>query len=159
MSAWRWALSVLAVGIFAAGCGGAPPTPASASKLEQQAAVAQPAPRPTAPAVLPRVPDAGPPLPPLAYEPKGRRDPFAPVPTAKEKTGFDVRTTKLAGIIQGGQLLALVEAPDGLGYILKPGDVLGNGRITDVTLNSVTFAVAGQAGQRESSLTMRLARE
>ena len=87
------------------------------------------------------------------------RDPFSPVPVAKEKAGLDVATTRLVGVIQGGQLLALVEAPDGLGYIVRPGDVLGNGRITDVTVSSITFAVAGQAGQRENSLTLRLARQ
>jgi Tfp pilus assembly protein PilP len=81
------------------------------------------------------------------------------VSVAVEKSGLDVATTKLVGIIQGQQLLALVEAPDGLGYILKPGDVLGNGRITDITANSVTFAVAGRAGQRETSLTLKLVKE
>jgi Tfp pilus assembly protein PilP len=95
----------------------------------------------------------------LTYEPKGRRDPFSPVQVAVEKGGLDVATTKLVGIIQGHQPLALVEAPDGLGYILKTGDVLGNGRITDITANSVTFAVAGRAGQRETSLTLRLVKE
>jgi len=159
MSAWRSMVGLLALGLTT-GCGAAPEVPAPANKLAMvDQGGAPPAPKAPTPAVLPSIPEAGPPLPPLTYEPKGRRDPFAPVPVIKEKAGLDVATTRLVGIIQGGQLLALVEAPDGLGYILKPGDVLGNGRVTDVTMHSVTFAVAGQAGQHEPNLTLRLARE
>jgi hypothetical protein len=127
---------------------------------DQKPTAAAPTAKPAAPAVLPRVPEPGPPLPPLQYDARGRRDPFAPVPVAKEKkASLDVAGTKLVGIIQGQQLLALLEAPDGLGYILKPGDVLGNGRVTDVTQRSVTFAVAGQADQRQTSMTLRLVSE
>ena len=161
MSVYRWALGALSVGWLAAGCGGAPAAPAAANKIlvaEQVATAAAPQQKPPTPAVMPRAAEPGPPLPPLSYEPKGRRDPFTPIPAAVDKGSFglDVATTKLVGVIQGRQLLALVEAPDGLGYILKPGDVLGNGRITDITADSVTFAVAGRAGQRETSLTLRL---
>lgn len=162
MSFPRWALSALSVGWLAAGGGDAPPVPAAATKLlaaEPAATVAAAQQKPATPAVMPRAAEPGPPLPPLTYEPKGRRDPFTLVPVAVEKGGLDLTTTRLVGIIQGHQLLALVEAPDGLGYILKPGDVLGNGRITDMTANSVTFAVAGRAGQRETSLTLRLVKE
>ena len=161
MSVYRWVLGALSVGWLAAGCGGAPAVPGAASRLlvaEQAATAAAPQQKPPAPTVIPRAVEPGPPLPPLTYEPKGRRDPFTPIPPAVDKGtgGLDVATTKLVGIIQGHQLLALVEAPDGLGYILKPGDVLGNGRITGITADSVTFAVAGRAGQRETSLTLRL---
>jgi hypothetical protein len=162
MSFRRWALGALSVGWLAAGCGGAPPVPAPVNKVlaAEPAATAAAAPqKPANPAVMPRVAEPGPPLSPLTYDPKGRRDPFTPVPPIVEKGGLDVATTRLVGIIQGHQLLALVEAPDGLGYILKPGDVLGNGRITDITANSVTFAVVGRAGQRETSLTLKLVKE
>ena len=108
---------------------------------------------------MPRIPEPGPPLPPLAYEARGRRDPFAPVQVAKEKTGLEVGTVKLVGIISGSRPLALAETPDGLGYILKQGDVLGNGRVTEVTANSVTFAISGRAAQRETSLTLRIGRD
>jgi len=116
-------------------------------------------PKPPTAALLPSVAQPGPALAPPTYETKGRRDPFAPVVSSKEETGLDVSTTKLVGVIQGDQLLALVESPDGHGYILKPGDVLGNGRITDVTLNSITFAVAAPASQRATSLTLSLVKE
>ena len=73
--------------------------------------------------------------------------------------GLEVGTVKLVGIISGSKPLALAETPDGLGYILKQGDVLGNGRVTEVTAHSVTFAISGRAAQRETSLTLRIGRD
>jgi len=133
-----------------AGCGGgAPPTPAPA-------AVAQ-APAPAPPVVRPKEPDSDKPLPPIAYEPKGRRDPFTPIFLGKDNAAISVSAVKLTGVVGGpGALLALVEAPDGIGYILKPGDALGDGRVTAITPNSVTFAVQARGSQSASSLTLRL---
>ena len=159
MKAWRWALGTLAAGSLAAGCGGGSPAPPAANKvaLGEQPVAAQAAPQKSpAPTVMPKTPEPGPPLPPLAYEARGRRDPFAPVQVATEKTGLEVGAVKLVGIISGITPLALAETPDGLGYILKQGDVLGNGRVTEVTANSVTFAISGRAAQRETSLTLRI---
>jgi hypothetical protein len=163
MTVRKWALGALSVGWLATSCGGASPVPPAVNKVlaaETATTAAATTHRPVAPAVMPRAPEPGPPLLPLTYEPQGRRDPFTPVVLpAVDKSGLDVATTRLVGIIQGRQLLALVEAPDGFGYMLKSGDALGNGRITDITANSVTFAVAGRVGQREASLTLRLVRE
>jgi hypothetical protein len=130
-----------------AGCGGgAPPTP-------PPAAVAPAAP---APVVRPKEPDSKA-LPPIAYEPKGRRDPFTPIFLGKDNAALSVSAVKLTGVVGGrGGLLALVEAPDGIGYILKPGDALGDGRVTGITPNSVTFAVSARGSQSASSLTLRL---
>jgi len=158
-----WLLAVLATSMSTSGCGASPSAPVTAAKLavaEAQGPAATPAPKAPMPAVAPRIPEAGPPLPPLSYESKGRRDPFVPIAPAMEKSGtIDVSASKLVGIIDGGQRLALVEAPGGLGYILKPGETLGNGRVTDIASGSVTFAVAGHAGQRETSVTLRLIKE
>jgi Tfp pilus assembly protein PilP len=146
-----------ALALAAAGCGGgtasAPPVSGSAAAAPAPAA----APR-TAPVVMPKDPEPGPPLMVLEYDPKGRRDPFAPVSVAREKSsgGLTVTSVKLAGVIRGRTLLALVEAPDGLGYILKTGDVLGDGRVTDVTGESVTFAIPGRPGQPATAVTLRL---
>ena len=162
MKAWRWALGTLAAGSLAAGCGGGSPAPPAANKvaLGEQPVAAQAAPQKSAaPTVMPRTPEPGPPLPPLVYEARGRRDPFAPVQVVTEKTGLEVGTVKLVGIISGSKPLALAETPDGLGYILKQGDVLGNGRVTEVTAHSVTFAISGRAAQRETSLTLRIGRD
>jgi len=160
MSARWWMLGALALGSVAAGCGGSPAAPAVAATPAVAAAqgpAAAPKPKVPMPAVAPRIPEAGPPLAPLSYEGKGRRDPFAPITPAVEKSrGIDVSALKLAGIIEGRQPLALVDAPDGLGYILKPGDMLGNGRVTDIARGSVTFAVTGRAGERDVSITLRI---
>jgi Tfp pilus assembly protein PilP len=109
--------------------------------------------------VLPKEPEPGPPLAPKSYEVKGRRDPFVPIALPKPKDtkgGIDVSIFRLVGVIQGPTLLALVEGPDGVGYILKPGDMLGDARLTEVTLTSVVFTVDPLGGQRPASITLRL---
>ena len=64
----------------------------------------------------------------VIYDPGGRRDPFVSlVPPEAELGGFDVGGYKLAGIVwQNNQYYALLEAPDGLGHVLKVDDWLGN---------------------------------
>jgi len=143
-------LLVGAATVIAAGCGGgAPPPP--------PAAVTPAAPAAAAPVVRPKEPETSKALPPIAYEPKGRRDPFKPIFVGKDNAGLSVSAVKLTGVVGGrGGLLALVEAPDGIGYILKPGDALGDGRVTGITPTSVTFAVSARGSQSASSLTLRL---
>jgi Tfp pilus assembly protein PilP len=132
-----------------AGCGGGTPPP-------PPTAVA-PAPPTAPPAVVrPKEPESKA-LPAIAYEPKGRRDPFTPIFLGKDNAGLSVSAVKLTGVVGGrGGLMALVEAPDGIGYILKPGDALGDGRVTGITPTSVTFAVSARGSQSASSLTLRL---
>ena len=162
MNTMRRVLGTLAAGCLAVSCGGSPSVPApptKAASVEQPETTKVVVPKPAPPAVAPKMPEVGPPLAPKTYESKGRRDPFRPVQVAKETPGLEVSTVKLVGIIKGHRLLALVEAQNGLGYIVKPGDVLGNGHVTDVTTDSVTFAVIANSDPRESSLTLRLARD
>jgi Tfp pilus assembly protein PilP len=93
----------------------------------------------------------------VAYDPKGRRDPFSPVTAAREGS-INVATVRFVGVVQGRQaLLALVEAPDGIGYILKQGDVLGDGRVVEITARTLTFSVTPRSGQRPQNVTLRLA--
>ena len=67
---------------------------------------------------------------------------------------------KLVGIIQGRQgLMALMETPDGLGYILRAGDVIGDGRVLEVGSESVTFGVIRRAGEAPSRVVIPLRRE
>ena len=74
--------------------------------------------------------------------------------------GLTIGSAKLVGIISGPQPLALVETPEGIGYILKAGDTLGDGRVTEIGADSVSFAVAPkpgeQGGQRDASTENRL---
>lgn len=144
---------VFAVGMvitLAAGCGGGTPPP-------PPTAVAPAAPTAAAPVVRPKEPETSKALTPIAYEPKGRRDPFTPIFLGKDNAGLSVSAVKLTGVVGGGGgLMALVEGPDGIGYILKPGDALGDGRVTGITPTSVTFAVSARGSQSASSLTLRL---
>ena len=140
-------------------CGGAEPPPAPPKPPVPAAAPAAPkAPaRPGASAIRPLEPGAGPALPPLAYDAKSRRDPFVPISLTAEPKGLNVTAARLVGIIQGRQgPLALVEAADGVGYILRSGDVLGNGRVTGITGTTVTFAVSARPNQGPTMVTLRL---
>ena len=138
-----------ATSLVLAGCGSGPAPPA-------------PAPAPTAavtpprPLMAPREPDPGPALPPMTYEAKARRDPFAPVVIASGGKGLTIGSAKLVGIISGPQPLALVETPEGIGYILKAGDTLGDGRVTEIGADSVSFAVAPKPGEKAGIVTLRL---
>lgn len=160
-------LAALALG----GCGGSAPSAptaatvpaANAASAANTAAAAQVAavepPGAPKPAALPKEPPAGPPLAPLNYDAKGRRDPFVPITIEVKTGGLSVTSLKLAGVIRGRTLLALVETPTGLGYIVKSGDRLGDGRVTDITQNSVTFAVEPKPGQAPTTATLRLAQD
>jgi len=147
-----------------AGCGG-PPAPAPAPPRPAAApAPAAPAPaapgRPAAPPVaMPKEPEVKP-LEPLAYNPKGRRDPFASLATAEGAKGLTAASVRLVGIVHGRQgRLALVEAPDGLGYILKAGDQMGDGRVVDIGRDSLTFSVAARPGLPPIPVVKRLRTE
>jgi Tfp pilus assembly protein PilP len=149
----------LALALLASGCGGgSPPTPppAAGSPGPGAAATATAAAKP-APVALPKEPEPGAPLSPLSYDAKGRRDPFVPIVLAKDKPGLSILTFKLTGVIGSRPPLALVEASDGIGYILKPGDTLGDGRVTEITQSTVTFTVAAKSGQAATTTTLRLA--
>ena len=155
---WK-AASIVSAALLGA-CGGAePPPPPPKAAAPVAAPAAPPAPgAPGATAVRPLEPGSGAALPAIAYDSKSRRDPFSPVSLASEAKGINVTAAKLVGIVQGrGGTLALVEGPDGVGYILKSGDALGNGRVTGITGTTVTFAVPAQPGQGATSVTLRLA--
>jgi hypothetical protein len=124
---------------------------------------AAPAPQPTAPApsgqATPLV--ASPAVPKgtgTGYEPKDRRDPFLPLDVTGGPKGLEVATTKLTGIVRSERTtLALVEAQDGIGYILKPGDTLGDGRLLEVGADTAVFAVSGRPGSQSNRVVLRLA--
>src|SRR5256885_1940404 len=117
-----------------AACSG---TPAPAPPANPPAAGA--AAGPLLPAVPP-VPEAEVPK----YEAKGRRDPFEALDAALGAGGGGslVTTAKLTGIVRSGRgTLALVETPEGIGYILKTGDTLGEDR-KSTRLNSSHLVIS-----------------
>jgi type IV pilus assembly protein PilP len=114
----------------AAGPAGAPPSPSP---------VAQPAEQATP------VPTAA-----YAYDPGGRRDPFTPLATLQEREekkkglkSLQVSDLRLSGIVwDKKEYVALVEAPDRLGYVLKVNDLIGNtARVARISPESVLFEV------------------
>jgi hypothetical protein len=148
----RGVFLALGAAVFLAGCNGGAAPPASAP-----GAVATPV-APKSP-IAPKEPDVGPALPPAPYEAKQRRDPFVPLIIADVGTkGLTVATVKLVGVILGGPgaSIGLVEAPDGIGYILKVGDVLGDGRVAGISKDTISFSVPGRPGQPPSTVTLRL---
>jgi hypothetical protein len=165
-----------------AGCGGsAPPPPAAAPAPSKPLAVATTAATPSVggptqaplPATIPNVSSSAPtpgqpaalvatPAIPqgdgISYEAKGRRDPFMPLDVTGSPRGLEVATTKLTGIVRGARTtLALVEAQDGIGYILKPGDTLGDGRLVEIGADAVVFAVVTRPGAQPNRVVLRLA--
>jgi type IV pilus assembly protein PilP len=148
-----WGVVPMVAATLLGACGGGEPPPAPPKPPVPAVAAAAP----QAAAVRPLDPGAGQALSPMAYEAKSRRDPFAPISLAMESKGINVTASRLVGVLQGRQgPLALVEGPDGVGYILKNGDALGNGRVTGITGTTVTFAVSAQPGQGPTTVTLRM---
>jgi Tfp pilus assembly protein PilP len=74
-----------------------------------------------------------------SYNPVGRRDPFAPIIVKESKKGkegdrpplerYNINEFKLTGIIWGGfGYNAMLEGPDGKGYFVRVGTILGPNR-------------------------------
>lgn|GEM_PF-1064081 len=167
-------LPVMFFGLLFGACKKETPAPRSSPPIPQAAQVATPpqalpAPATASPAAAPgkttpaQVPE-------YSYNPGGRPDPFAPlvVPGSEEGKGkkglkgLQLSELKLTGIVwDRREYLALVEAPDGLGYVLKVHDLIGNAaRVARITTNSVTFEVKEQpylpqSRIREVELTLK----
>jgi hypothetical protein len=157
-----WSISVLGLGIGAtlAACGGSPapaPSPVTAPKPAAPAAVSTVRPAGQPAQLVPQAP-AMPSADVAKYDGKGRKDPFTEVQAATGTGGLTVSSTKLTGIVRGPRsVLALLETPDGIGYILKPGDTLGDGRLMEIGADNVVFAVAPKPGTAATRVVLRLA--
>ncbi len=146
-----------------AACGGSTPPPPAAPAPKPVAAAPAPAPTPPVPVpaskpgslvAAPVVPQAGG----VSYESKDRRDPFLPLDLTGGPKGLEVATTKLTGIVRSARTtLALVEAQDGIGYILKPGDTLGDGRLVEIGADTVVFAISAKPGTQSNRVVLKLA--
>jgi len=135
------------IGVGLWGCSGeSTPAPATPARPPQPAAA-----KPATPVAA--VPAPQPAAPPYVYEAKGRRDPFRPLiaprvteAKSRPKTGLaalEVNELKLAGIVwEQRAYFALVEAPNGAGYVLRLNDIVGGGaRVSKITPEAVTFEV------------------
>ena len=92
------------------------------------------------------------PQPVFNYNPQGRRDPFAPIVTKEENRErassrpplerYGISEFKLAGIVWGGfGYNAMLEGPDGKGYFVRVGTVIGlnKGIIRKITKDTVVI--------------------
>jgi hypothetical protein len=141
----------LGAALALAGCTEAPPTAPAAKTVPGTVSTA-------AAAVLagPETPQA--PAPP-AYGSRGRRDPFETL-EVRQGTGPSVASAKLTGIVRGVRgPMALVETSDGLGYILKPGDTLGDGRLVEIGQGRVVFTVMPRPGSDPDRVVLNLVAE
>jgi type IV pilus assembly protein PilP len=86
------------------------------------------------------------------YDPKGRRDPFSPIIVKEDKKAnladrppleqYSIHEFKFAGIIWGGfGYNAMLEGPDGKGYLVRVGTVIGpnKGVVKKITQNSMVI--------------------
>jgi Tfp pilus assembly protein PilP len=139
-------LTSVGLAVMLGACGSSPPSaPPKPPGASSQAAGTQAAPA----EVVVAVPK---------YDPKGRRDPFETLEIREGSGGLTVAATRLTGIVRSNRVaLALVEAPDGIGYILKPGDTLGDGRLLEIGSDSVVFVVAPKTGAPSNRVVLRLA--
>jgi hypothetical protein len=93
----------------------------------------------------------------VKYEAKGRRDPFAPLETQEGTKVATVAAAKLRGIVRGASgTLALVDTAEGVGYILKQGDTLADGRLVEIGQDSVVFTVAPKPGTAATRIVLKL---
>jgi hypothetical protein len=91
------------------------------------------------------------------YERKGRRDPFQPIELVQPEIKPPVvASARLRGIVRGSPPRALVETQDGMGYILKLGDILADGRLVEIGPNSVVFTVPPRRGSTPERIVLRL---
>lgn len=140
--------------LLVAACGSPAPLPAPKAAPQHPAATASPTQQlaETSQSLAPGLAIEAP-----TYDAKGRRDPFTAIGTREAATS-PVTAARLTGIVKGGGApLALVETPDGLGYILKTGDTLGDGRLVEIGQNLVVFTVAAKPGVPSNRVILRLA--
>lgn len=147
----HWAvLMSVGLAVVLGACGSTPPPPPvkapAAATTQPATAAAEQAPPAEVVVAVPK------------YDAKGRRDPFETLEVREGSGGLTVAATRLTGIVRSNRVaLALVEAPDGIGYILKPGDTLGDGRLLEIGSDSVVFVVAPKTGAPSNRVVLRLA--
>ncbi len=92
------------------------------------------------------------------YDAAGRRDPFESLESRLGSDRSTVANSKLTGVIHSdGTSFALVETADGIGYILKPGDTLADGRLIEIGPAVAVFAIAPKPGTTNNRVVLKLA--
>jgi hypothetical protein len=98
----------------------------------------------------------------VKYDPKNRRDPFQSLEVQAKETasaGTLISSSKLTGIVRGQTTFVLVETPEGVGYIMKPGDTLGDGRLVEIGQDNAVFAVASKPGSTSNRVVLTIPKD
>jgi Tfp pilus assembly protein PilP len=113
----------------------------------------RPAQRPATPASAAPPTAPTPPTPAYSYNAEGRRDPFVslvsrgndgsgarPGKRVEGLAGLMVGEIALKGILQSGSgLLAIVQAPDGKSYVVRPNDRFQDGVVKSITTDALVL--------------------
>jgi type IV pilus assembly protein PilP len=113
----------------------------------------------------------------FVYRPEGRRDPFAPIVSKQEKKAslgdrpplerYNISEFKLSAIIWGGfGYNAMLEGPDGKGYFIRVGTILGPNRgvVKKITQNMIVIEekfknAMGETERKEIQVQLRKKQE
>ncbi len=111
------------------------------------------------------------------YRAAGRRDPFAPIISKQEKKAaqgdrpplerYNLSEFKLSGIVWGGfGYNAMIEGPDGKGYFIRVGTIIGPnaGVVKRITSSSIVIEekhknLAGETERKEIVVELRKKQE
>ena len=111
------------------------------------------------------------------YNPEGRRDPFAPIIVKQEETAklsdrpplerYNLYEFKMMGVIWGGfGYNAMLEGPDGKGYFVRVGTVIGpnKGVVKKITQTSIVVeekfkSISGAPDHKETVIELRKKQE
>lgn len=160
-----------------AGCSEAPKTPTASKSPAASALPVQKQPIISVPSGTVAVQAEGKPTATFTYNPTGRRDPFAPIivrETKKAKAGdrpplerYSISEFKLTGIVWGGfGYNAVLEGPDGKGYFVRVGTIIGQNRgvIKKITQNTMVIeekfkTYTGETERKEIVVELRKKQE
>jgi type IV pilus assembly protein PilP len=113
----------------------------------------------------------------FSYRPVSRRDPFAPIVMKQEKKAsrgdrpplerYNISEFKLSGIVWGGfGYNAMLEGPDGKGYFIRVGTILGPNRgvVKKITQNMIVIEekfknIMGEIERKEITVQLRKKQE
>ncbi len=159
-----------------AGCSNSPKAPAPAPAPGASASV-QRQPIASAPTGTALLKTEEKPVEAFSYRPAGRRDPFAPIVVRQEKKAsmgdrpplerYNISEFKLSGIIWGGfGYNAMLEGPDGKGYFIRVGTILGPNRgvVKKITQNMIVVEekfknAMGETERKEITVQLRKKQE
>jgi Tfp pilus assembly protein PilP len=112
-----------------------------------------------------------------SYRPAGRRDPFAPIISKQDKKAktsdrpplerYNISEFKLTAIIWGGfGYNAMIEGPDGKGYFIRVGTIVGTnrGKVKKITQNAMIIEeqfknLMGETERKEITVELRKKQE